>query len=261
MNRLVFPSDLTGMTDRLRKLIVLTALVGIAGAGMNFMLRGAVLMDDVSGMYDPDILSLLWDTPPGDVMLLRGIGAALLIIGALIAGSALWLSLIGGLVIIWSFAAIGHVQGIGGLWLQFILTAHLLIAAFWIGIFTPLRRLSHSADTLTTAARVGRQFGLIAAIAVPVLIGAGVIMSWKLVGSFEALWSTPYGIALLVKSATVGGLLSLAAANKLRYVPALQGGDIAAGRSLWKSIQFEWACVWVILLVTATFTSVLTLPS
>lgn len=261
MNRLAFVTELKSMTRSLRKLVVLSALFGIVGAGLNFVVRGAILMDDVSGMYDPSILGLLWDTPPGGALLLRSIGAGLLIIGGITGGPALWLALIGGLVSIWSFATIGHVEGAGGLWLQTILFLHLAVAAFWIGVFTPLRSLSIKEDTIAAAAKLGHKFGTIAAIVVPTLIIAGVIMSWQLVGSPDRLLTTAYGITLLVKVALVAILLGLAAANKLRFAPALETGDVNAGQALARSIQFEWVCVVGILLATAILTSVLTLPS
>lgn len=261
MNQLAFAGVLAPVKNHLRKLIVVFALIGVIGAGLNLILRGAILMDDVSGMYDPAILGLLWNTPPGDVLLMRAIAAGLLIVGAVIGGFALWLALIGGLISFYSFAAIGHVPGAGGLWLQIILVLHLAVAAFWIGVFTPLRMLASRTETLPTAAMLGHQFGIFAIIAVPVLIIAGLAMSWQLLGSVPAMWQTSYGITLLVKIGVVGLLLTLAAMNKLRFVPALELSNRNAGQALARSIRFEWVCVTAILLATAILTSVLPLPN
>jgi len=137
---------------------------------------------------------------------------------------------------------------------------HLLVAAFWIGILTPLRRLSSQKDTLDAAAKLGERFGSFATIAVPVLIIAGVIMTWQLIGSVSAMISTSYGLALLLKIAGVAVLLGLAAVNKLRFVPVMLSGDFTAGQRLSRSIQLEWIAVLLILFVTAILTSTLTLP-
>lgn len=59
---------------------------------------------------------------------------------------------------------------------------------------------------------------------------------------------------------SVGGLLILAAVNKLRFIPAMQTGDKTAALRLVKFIKFEWLAVSIILFLTAIFTSVLTLP-
>jgi putative copper resistance protein D len=86
-------------------------------------------------------------------------------------------------------------------------------------------------------------------------------MTWRLVGSLSALLGTAYGLTLLAKIAVVTLLLALAAINKTRLVPALQSGDPKAGPHLARSISLEWVCIGVILLATAVFTSILTVPS
>ncbi|MCB4379127.1 copper-binding protein, partial [Synechococcus sp. MU1644] len=70
-----------------------------------------------------------------------------------------------------------------------------------------------------------------------------------------------YGQALIVKVLLVGVLLSLAALNKVRFVPKLMAGEAQASEHLSRSISFEWIAVVAILLTTAILTSVLTLPS
>ena len=109
---------------------------------------------------------------------------------------------------------------------------HLLAIALWIGILTPLRRLASSASSFADAATVGHQFGVIASMTVPGLIVAGAYMSYQLVGSLAALIETEYGRALIVKLLQLGLLLVLAAANKLRFVPALRSGDPSAASHL-----------------------------
>ncbi len=86
-------------------------------------------------------------------------------------------------------------------------------------------------------------------------------MGYQLVGSFSALVGTGYGQALILKVLLVSALLLLAAANKLRFIPALRSGDPAAASHLSKSISIEWFVILAVLGMTAILTTTVTLPS
>ena len=86
-------------------------------------------------------------------------------------------------------------------------------------------------------------------------------MGYQLVGSFTALAGTSYGQAMIIKVLLVGLLLGLAAANKLRFIPALRTGDPAAANHLSKSISVEWIVILAVLGMTAVLTTNLTLPT
>ncbi|MEM7730668.1 MAG: CopD family protein, partial [Pseudomonadota bacterium] len=135
-------------------------------------------------------------------------------------------------------------------------TLHLLTAALWVGALMPLRRAACTPE----GADLLHHFSVIAAYAVGLLVAAGVALSWLLSGSLSALFGTAYGWVLLTKVALVTGLLALAALNKWRFVPALRSGDANAAEKLRHSISVEMAAVVLILLVTATITSVTTPP-
>ncbi len=259
--RQVFSDQLARLDRYMRAWAVAFGVLAAAMSLLSFAVQGAVLMDDASGMIDPSILAILWGTPPGDALLLRLLGFGALLIGAAIGGRWLWVALLGGFVAIWSFCEIGHVANEDHLWFRSVLFVHLVVAAFWLGVLLPLHRLSRSADSLTVAAVLGHRFGQVASVAVPFLLIAGVVMSWRLVGSFSALLGTVYGLTLLAKVAVVAGLLILAAINKARHVPDLQRGDAGAGVRLARSITLEWFCIGAILFVTAVLTSILTLPT
>jgi putative copper resistance protein D len=234
------------------------AIAGLIASVLAFSLRGAALTGDASGMTDPEMLGLLWQTPVGTALLYRLLGLGLLIAGLIASVTGPWLAVIGGVLAVWSFDHVGHVPDRNLIWLNAALTLHLLGVAFWIGVLIPLRRLALSGGD---AAQLGDQFGKVAAIVVPVLLLAGGFLAYDLVGSVRALFGTSYGQALLLKLGLVAGLLVLAAANKLRFVPQINAGDGAASRHLARSIEIEWAVIAAILLITAILTSVLTLPT
>lgn len=237
------------------------ALLGIAATVLGFSLAGATLTGDASGMIDPEMLGLLWSTPVGTAVALRLVGLGLLIVGLFLGRVGVILSLIGGGLALWSFVTIGHIPDRGDLLLNIVLMFHLAAISVWIGVLTPLRSLSLDASRVSDAADVGDRFGKMATVFVPLLILAGGYMSYALVGSLSALLGGGYGQTLLLKVLLVAGLLALAAANKLRYIPQMASGDPAAADHLAKSISYEWMVIVAVLLTTAVLTSVLTLPS
>ncbi len=254
-----------GATDQMRGPICRQAswlaLLGVLGAGFGFVLQGAALTGEASGMVDPEMLDLLWRTPAGTRLVVLGIGLALLLGGLWATETGIWVAAAGGILALWSFSRVGHVSEAESLWLGLVLLVHLAGVAFWIGILSPLRRLASDARTLSDAATLGLRFGQIATVTVPMLIAAGVIVAWRLLGDISVLVMTVYGLTLLGKIVAVGVLLACAAANKFRFVPALSNGDPAAAVGLRRSIALEWIAVCAILLITAALTGGPNLPS
>ncbi len=256
-----FAHATSSLTQRLRGQTFALAALALVASLLGFMLRGAALTGGADGMTDPEMLGLLWQTPVGDALLYRLAGGSLIIVGSLTPRFGQWVALAGCVLLLWSFAQIGHVTDIGAFYVRLLLLLHLLGVAFWIGVLPPLHRLSRAPVHLSQAAQLGHQFGRAATIIVPVLLLAGVLMGWLLTGTLTGLISTGYGQALTVKLALVAVILMLAAANKLRFVPAMQAGNANAARHLARSIQIEAAVILAVLATTATLTSVLTLPN
>ena len=246
--------------DRTRRLAAIFAVLGLFATILSFSLRGANLTGDLSGMTDPMMLSLLWTTPVGTVLALRIVGLNLLLLGLFLGRIGQWVSVLGGIIAIFSFTQIGHISGSEAALMDVALILHLLAVALWIGVLAPLYRLASSSTTYATAANVGHRFGVVASVTVPVLIAVGGYMGYQLVGSFTALIETGYGQAFIIKLLLVGGLLALGALNKLRFIPALRLGDPVAASHLSKSISVEWLVILAILGMTAVLTTNLTLP-
>ncbi len=254
--RLVFGPETGRLHTRMSRQATGLALLALFAGGLGFLLRGAAMAGDASGMADPEMLGLLWQNPPGTRLLLLASGLLLLLVGWRTPRIGLWIGAAGGFLALWSFAWIGHVPDAGPVWLEALLVLHLAAAAFWIGILSPLRRLADAPADLAAAAELGHSFGRVATVTVPVLIAAGIVMAWRLLGDVSALTATGYGLTLLAKIAAVAVLLGAAAHNKLRFVPAMRRGDAAAAARLRRSIAVEWLAVCAILLVTATLTTI-----
>jgi putative copper export protein len=105
-----------------------------------------------------------------------------------------------------------------------------------------------------------QKFGTLAVVVVSLLIVAGFALLWMLSYGQADFWSSGYGNMIAAKLLLVVLLLGAAALNKLRLTPRLMNGDARAIVILRRSIQFEILAAVLILLVTASFTSLLGPP-
>ena len=240
-----------------RRVAAMAAIILLAVLALRFGIRSARISGmGLDGMTDPVMLGFVWDSPLGSAAVWRGIGAALVLLVLVPGRPALAGGVIGAVLIAVSYAQVGHSLGEPRWWLGTLLVLHLLAVSYWIGALLPLRRVAVSAD----GAALLHRFGTIASGIVGLLVVVGVTFAWLVSGSPAALLGTAYGWMLLAKVALVGVLLSLAALNKLRLVPALADGDTSATTALRRSIAWEAAAVALILLATAILTSVTTPP-
>ncbi|MER7465404.1 CopD family protein [Streptomyces sp. NPDC097981] len=104
--------------------------------------------------------------------------------------------------------------------------AHIVSGTVWVGGLALLgalagvrRRLSENAGLLW--ADVWRRFGLVALVSVAAVLISGLWMSWKHVGSPEQLWTTTYGLFLLVKILLVLAMVAAGALNQLWLMPRI----------------------------------------
>ena len=254
---LVFRSSSNDVRQLARKVAVIAALIGLAVLALRFGIRAARISGmGLSGAVDPMMLGFVWDTPLGAAAIWRGAGE-LLVVALLIRGIVgLSAGLIGALLIAVSYTFVGHSLGDPRWLLASLLTLHLLAAAFWIGALLPLRHAVGQPE----GARLLHRFGNVASLTVALLVVVGLIFAWLMTGSFSNLLSTAYGKTLLAKLGVVSGLMALAALNKWRFVPALASGTPAAVPHLRRSIQIEAIAVLLILMATATLTSITTPP-
>ena len=254
---LVFRSSSNDVRQLARKVAVIAALIGLAVLALRFGIRAARISGmGLSGAVDPMMLGFVWDSPLGAAAIWRGAGE-LLVVALLIRGIVgLSAGLIGALLIAVSYTFVGQSLGDPRWLLASLLTLHLLAAAFWIGALLPLRHAVGQPE----GARLLHRFGNVASLTVALLVVVGLIFAWLMTGSFSNLLSTAYGWTLLAKLGVVSGLMALAALNKWRFVPALASGTPAAVPHLRRSIQIEAIAVLLILMATATLTSITTPP-
>ncbi|WP_166418165.1 copper resistance D family protein [Cochlodiniinecator piscidefendens] len=234
-------------------------LSGLFGTILSFSLNAMALTGSVAGLTDPFILSLLWGGPVGWALALRLVGCFFLLTSLTrFRGQKISVGL-GCICILASFFQVGHVSTLEYVTAKPALFLHLLGVTFWLGALWPLYHMACTCPPIQTSV-IAHRFGQIAMIVVPLLLFMGGFLAWLILGSFDALFNSAYGRALALKIAFVVALLILATLNKLRFVPKLRAGDQNAATQLAMTIRWEALAFAAIFLLTAIFTSILSLP-
>ncbi|MFY1692907.1 copper resistance protein CopC [Plantactinospora sp. WMMB782] len=164
-----------------------------------------------------------------------------------------------GVALAWgAIALVGHTRTYGPAWL--VVPAdilHVATAGVWLGGLTALPwTLTRSADLpADAAARTVSAFSRSAAVLVGLLGVAGLLTGWRILRSWEALWSTSYGLALLTKVGLTAVVLAIAAHNRFRLVPRVTAADHddgppAAWRLLRRAVRLEASLLVVVVAAT-----------
>ncbi|MEU5418472.1 CopD family protein [Streptomyces sp. NPDC020667] len=103
---------------------------------------------------------------------------------------------------------------------------HIISGTVWTGGLALLAvlagaraRLSESAGVLW--ADLWRRFGFVALVCVAAVLVSGLWMSWKRVGSLGQLWTTTFGLFLLLKIALVLAMVAAGAVNQFWLMPRI----------------------------------------
>ena len=99
-------------------------------------------------------------------------------------------------------------------------------------------------------------FGKQAAVAVSILFLCGLILSYQLVGTLSSLFTTEYGINLLIKMGFISIVLFIAAKHKLILVPQLLK-SVNGAKKLAVSIKIEIILGLLILVTTSILTTMI----
>jgi len=170
----------------------------------------------------------------------------------------------------WPLAAIGVVGGalrsaFFGQWARTVNPVHMLAGGMWIGtlfvlvavgLATVLRSPLAPERRGALAAEMVNGFSPLALGSAAVLAIFGAITAWTHLKHLSALWTTPYGFALITKLCVVLAVVALGAWNWRRQKPRL--GSEAAALALRGSARAELAVAAVVLAITAVLVS---LPS
>ncbi len=149
-----------------------------------------------------------------------------------------------------------------GEWTRIVKPTHMLAGGLWIGtlfilvvvgIATVLRSGLSSDRRGAVVAEMVNRFSPLALIASGMLAFLGVVAAWLSLKYVAALWTTPYGYALIAKLVMVAGVVALGAWNWRRVKPRL--GSEAGAVGLRRSATKELLLAAIVLLITAVLAS------
>ncbi|EPJ37326.1 putative Copper transport protein YcnJ [Streptomyces afghaniensis 772] len=133
---------------------------------------------------------------------------------------------------------------------------HLLGASLWIGGLAVLALAVLPRRRASELAVVVPGYSRLAAVSVTGIVGAGLVLAWQVVGSYDALLHTSYGQLLLLKTGVLGAVLLAAFASRQWVrtrldLAVLLRGDAATVRPFGYSVAAETGLVLVVLAVTS----------
>ena len=240
-------------------LIKKSSIIGSIIAFLSFLSIPGNMGGDFKSVIDTQLIELTLETISGKAALLSLLGFILIYFSCIKKSKiSCILSFLGVSSILLSFVIFGHAtkHGLVG---QFLIIIHLVGLSYWIGSLLPLRKMCNFIE-YEKLRIVAHLFGIYALGYVGVLIIAGLIFSYILLGDISSLITTDYGNVLLIKMIVVSMLLSLGAMNKFKIIPYLSINQNLGLKRLKNSIQIEIFCVLLILFFTSLLTTSLELP-
>jgi putative copper export protein len=154
-------------------------------------------------------------------------------------------------------------NGLVGQWRDLANPLHVLAAGLWIGTLFVMIVAGIAVVMRNEVARDQRgaivsdmvyAFSPLALTAAPVLVLFGVIIAWEHLHVLSNLWSSAYGVALLVKLCLVAVVFALGAWNWRRQKPTL--GSEGAAIAIRRSATSEVAVAALVLAATAVLLSI-----
>lgn len=145
-----------------------------------------------------------------------------------------------------------------GRWFGVVNPLHATFASLWLGtllvlVIAGLPAVLHRATTQASrgplVADLVNTFSPVALSSAALVGGTGVLTAWRQLKYLSALWTTSYGLALVVKLCLVGVVLALGAWNWRRMRPTL--GTEPAARAIRRSSTAELGFGALVLVVTA----------
>ncbi len=235
---------------RVRLLAVITAACGLLAVLVQGLTEPVHLAGSVAGLADPMLRRLAWSSAAATVPLMRLAGllvlwsgsrrphAGMLVLAALVLGG--------------SFLVSGHaLTDAHRLLLLPLLALHVLVAAFWFGAVAAFWGLMLNGEA--PPVRALEAFSRRAVRGVPLMGLAGLAMALLLVPGIGAL-ARPYGLLLVAKALLFTGVLALAAVNRLRLLPSLREGVVAARGTVLATLSAEYVLLLAAVAVAALMT-------
>ncbi|MEZ5321332.1 MAG: copper resistance protein CopC [Microthrixaceae bacterium] len=249
--------------DRIRVLVGWSGIAGLVGFVLALPAEAALAAGSFRAVVSG---GALWDELSGEVglqALLGIVGLSLVLSGArrrTVGGDRLvW---IGSILALSAPVAVGHTRSFGPTALIMVGDlAHLGAGAIWTGGLAALLIVLRTPPEEGTVrhrrdARIIAGFSRWATVSIVAVAAAGVLVGWRILGGPGRLFSTAYGITLLVKVGLFGGVAGLGAYNHFVLVRRAERDDgDASAAALRRTVLAEVAIIAAILIVTGVLTS------
>lgn len=211
---------------RLLRTLRASALVAVLAAAAAVPLAGAYqLGTGAGGILTLDALDPALVQDDLQVLALQVAGLGVAVWAAGIARSSLVVDLVTALAV-WSPALVGHTRAYEPTTLLVVTDAlHLTAGAVWLGGLVGLAlTLPAISGRARDAALLLSRFSTLAGGLLAALALTGVLLGWRIIGSWSRLVEETYGRLLLVKVALVLVVVAIAAWNRFRLVPRVTDG-------------------------------------
>jgi putative copper resistance protein D len=259
--RIALPKAGDELSNFLKPLALASIIVAILATIIRVLVQAGRMNDDgIAGMLDLDVILISLGGPLGASTYLRLGGLLALFIATFLKPMRVLATLVGALMVTGSFALTGHATRDPQWLLGGLIIFHLMAISYWFGALPGLYRLAHPDHEASHAAEVADRFGKQASFIVPMLIVAGTIFLWLILGDPYKLFKTNYGVIMLVKLGLVSAVLLLAALNKLKFVPELAASATHASSRFRSSLRWEAFAFFLVFACTAVLTTSFTVP-
>jgi copper transport protein len=165
-----------------------------------------------------------------------------------------WVATILALAVLLTFSLQSHAAALDNLLVVAIDWLHITAMAAWLGGLLPLFLLLR--QTELPAHLVVPKFSRLALASVAALAMSGLFSAFIQVRTFQALTSTTYGVALVVKSGLFVILIGLGAVNLLVLSPRLESPERNAARWLSRTVRTELVIGALVLVMAGLMTGV-----
>ena len=251
-----------------RWLWILWAVQAISGVAWFWLVAAEMAEQSPWQLLDlSDLSAVLWQTQFGQLWLGRSIlgtvlGVILILLSPrnqeirFLSSPCGWMALGIGTLLLATLAWAGHAAA--GIQRHdfhlFIDVVHLFIGSIWpmgllpLGLFLRQSRLRNRLSSNEGETKVLLGFSRASFAAVLVLTTTGIINGYLMMGSWGALFATPYGELLLGKVAVVAVMIGLGACNRFYLLPRLREG-VSVMPLLRRTILAESVLAVIVLLI------------
>lgn len=246
--------------NRARRWVGVSGIVLTVSAAVALLNRAVEIEREWSALWSPDAITDAVSSNFGMAAGLRLVGGLVVAAALLRAASkpprrrAIATALMGGALVIASFAFDGHTVTEGPRWLHSVASViHVSAASVWSGGIALLadllwRRHRRGADVIRPLMRFSRM----AATSLVLAGAAGTVMAILVLNRFADLWSTPWGRLLLAKIALVTVAAAIGGHNRWVLIPAVErNGQAAIHRRLRRAAILEAVVLGSVAVITA----------